>query len=705
MNDASQANTNGTINDHDDDDHDLQDEDLDAFLLLIESRLRADFTSPDLSRTIASQGTSSTRGGAGSSGAATTALPSGNPSSPSKFLRLIGKVIDRASKPIKLRALMSVLGLESDRIIENNNSSQQNSNSMGGYSRMLQKKTSAIELDEQKTDLIVWKLLDRAEKDEEWVHVVAGILRGIMFRSGDINDILNVSSSESTITCRGKAAEKQLNKISNGILEGIRNSSVEGTKKSERAKSKLLQDEKSQANEDGEVTPQKQQEDEARLKSLLIKNDACPTFVPYQYSLLSPQTIKTTIPEIDTNSHFISKMDVDIFKVDAEVEEKRAAEEGKEMQLQKQRSATAMSSNNNNAGRGGGVTGVGGRTNGANSNTAIMAGRMRGRFSNLGGRGGRGGAVDTAASLLRPNRPGLVGRGGRADMAGRALTGRGSVGGRLGAAGRLGSIAGRGMAMGRAGAVRAAAPTTVSRTPLQRRTPGSTRAMLNSSGRGGTGGEASKMKVIDFSEVEGLKNAKQEREEEEQKKSVEERKAERKRKLLEEAAKSGLKNRDKRVNGGSAAVKKSQPSRDNEANNLEGGAQKPAPDPFPLPEGALDMDIPCELESYSTEHNHGHDPQHLPSTHHQYHQQQQLLEKSNKLSDEDRQKIYQFFQDRANSNPNQAASTGESNVWKVKLNEEKTVDPQTGEIVKETLYLELDYRTFGYKKTRKIKRK
>ena len=41
----------------------------------------------------------------------------------------------------------------------------------------------------------------------------------------------------------------------------------------------------------------------------------------------------------------------------------------------------------------------------------------------------------------------------------------------------------------------------------------------------------------------------------------------------------------------------------------------------------------------------------------------------------------------------------------MKLNEEKAVDEQTGEQVKETLYLELDYGTFSFKRTRKVKRK
>ena len=85
-----------------------------------------------------------------------------------------------------------------------------------------------------------------------------------------------------------------------------------------------------------------------------------------------------------------------------------------------------------------------------------------------------------------------------------------------------------------------------------------------------------------------------------------------------------------------------------------------------------------------------------------------LLEKSNKLSDDDRQNIRQFFEQRTLNPASQLVrpeGTDESGVWRCKLNEDKTTDPQTGELVKETLYLDLDFNTLGYKKTRKIKKK
>ena len=92
-------------------------EDLDAFLVLLESRLRADFTSPDLSRIISSQGTAN-RGSSGGGTASLSTLPSGNPSSPTKFIRLIYKVFTKAGKAIKLRSILSVLGLDDDATVD-----------------------------------------------------------------------------------------------------------------------------------------------------------------------------------------------------------------------------------------------------------------------------------------------------------------------------------------------------------------------------------------------------------------------------------------------------------------------------------------------------------------------------------------------------------------------------------------------------------
>lgn len=590
------------------------DEDLDAFLVLIESRLRADWTSPDLSRIIASQGTSS-RG----TGNALTTLPSGNPSSPSKFLRLIKKVFHSAAKPIKLRALMSVLGLESDRaVLSSSSSSLTESTLIGASSHVMSQDESDVDLDGKKMDKIIWQLLQKAENDDEmWVRVVAGILRGMMFKSSSENanneKVEAVNHYENT-TCRGKTAEEELTKITNEIMQSVRDTAKEANAN--------LQDAKKSHNE----------------ASVLVGKDCCPSFAPMRYSLLSADTIRSVLPEADNNLHFKANMEASIFKVDAEIEEKRAEEESKETNIQKPTNLTSVKNNISSdkasaVGRRP-VNGNPAASNGSGNRAdlAMLTGRGgRGRFANGVGRGGRGGR-DSGASLFRPSN-GLAGRGSRGR--GAPLAGR---------SGTLSRLAGTGRATAAAG-----------KAPLARRVPGSKQALLNSSARG-TGDDSSKMKMIDVSEVQGLNRAQQVREQLTTKEA-------RKRKLMEDAKASGLR-KEKKVSVPTAI----------KAGN-DGGAATGA----------------------TTNNNNGTQSS-----------WESLLEKSNKLSDDDRQNIRQFFEQRTLNPTSQLVrpeGTDESGVWRCKLNEDKTTDPQTGELVKETLYLDLDFNTLGYKKTRKIKKK
>jgi hypothetical protein len=77
--------------------------------------------------------------------------------------------------------------------------------------------------------------------------------------------------------------------------------------------------------------------------------------------------------------------------------------------------------------------------------------------------------------------------------------------------------------------------------------------------------------------------------------------------------------------------------------------------------------------------------------------QQMLQERSNRVSADDRFRIQQFFVDHFNPTPDQK-------TYKMKLHEERTTDPKTGEPVKVSYYLELDYTTFTSKQSKKTKR-
>jgi hypothetical protein len=84
--------------------------------------------------------------------------------------------------------------------------------------------------------------------------------------------------------------------------------------------------------------------------------------------------------------------------------------------------------------------------------------------------------------------------------------------------------------------------------------------------------------------------------------------------------------------------------------------------------------------------------------HHRQQDWRSLLEnKSNRLSSEDRLRVEQFFIDHSNPTPDQTH-------YKMKLHEERTNDPATGQPMKETYYLELDYTNFTSKQSKKVKR-
>mmetsp|Transcript_10841 Transcript_10841/g.16665 ORF Transcript_10841/g.16665 Transcript_10841/m.16665 type:complete len:481 (-) Transcript_10841:31-1473(-) len=206
------------------------------------------------------------------------------------------------------------------------------------------------------------------------------------------------------------------------------------------------------------------------------------------------------------------------------------------------------------------------------------------------------------------------------------------------------------------------------------RRPGTARALvarsrggpgaLGSSGNAKLGTNRGKMKMMDSSEVEGLQK-------ERMSLSVQDRK----RKLMQKAKASGLVKRARNGGASAALAKRAQ------AQPTGGGV---VPDNTPAPYQEKKQDQPVAGNAPPGEALNGDWTQHL--------------EKSNKLTEEDRDRVKQFFVDRVNPTPLDS-------VVRLKLNEEKTVEPETGLTVKETLYLELDYTTFGFKKLRKTKKK
>ena len=74
-----------------------------------------------------------------------------------------------------------------------------------------------------------------------------------------------------------------------------------------------------------------------------------------------------------------------------------------------------------------------------------------------------------------------------------------------------------------------------------------------------------------------------------------------------------------------------------------------------------------------------------------------LQGRTNKMDDTDKLRIKQFAVDHYNPTPDQ-------HTYKMKIHEQRGTDPETGQEIKETFYLELNYDDYSHKQSKKIKR-
>ena len=215
------------------------------------------------------------------------------------------------------------------------------------------------------------------------------------------------------------------------------------------------------------------------------------------------------------------------------------------------------------------------------------------------------------------------------------------------------------------------------------------------------GANKSRMKLLDVSEVQGLTNEAKEREKQLDTKAA------RKRKLLADAAAKGLVKKSKMGGNAKDSAGASNAGQDQaQQQDSAASANPPAANGAgggglvaaalmkykqKVGEPAAPSDPASDPVGSAVDNNNNNDSSVDNSW-------MEHLEKSNKLSAANRERVRQFFVDRYNPTPDQS-------TFRMKLHEEKAADPTTGGVVKETLYLELDYNTFGFKKLRKRKQK
>lgn len=516
-------------------------EDLDTFLTVLEAKMRGPYSSLDLAKIVA---THSLRGQL----------------SPQEYLHNVSQVLARTDKMTQLRSLVGLLGLEPGT----------------------------------DTDTEVYDILTQAQESplhEEWVRVIAGLARGILFVDGADED----GTGES---CRGEEASDLLDRTCKDIVEQTRQLEKE---------TEAVSDQPS-----------------------LQTSDMYPLFVSYRYSLLNPELLDRVIPEHKSNPHFQFDRSANILSMDDKLEKAKVIEAQASKPLGKP--AAVPGSQAKSA---------------AEAAKAVLPGSKTTK------KVAPKGPARSKTSMFMPTkkRPGIAaGRGGGA----RQVVPKGGLHTRkAGAAQSLLSKNRRpGMnAMGGTG-VGAAASGTVNRA----------QKLANMK---------SKMKMIDVTEVQGLNKEHKQRESKIAKaESKESKLSARKRKILEAAAEKGLVALPKiqKLDG-------AKPGKDKQV------TKKPQPAAVETAPGEEPPGNTAGVDDNSSNQE----------------WQNILKERSNKLSMEDRSRVQQFFADKFNPTPDQP-------VYKMKLHEERITDPETGQAMKHTYYLELDYATFTSKQSKKTKR-
>jgi hypothetical protein len=577
----------------------VNNEDLDAFLTMLESKLRGPFSSLDLAKAVS-----------------TAALTSNDVAA--QYLHNVCAVLPRAEKVTQLRILTGLLGLE-----------------------------PASDVDAAVQNIV--ETAQDAPVYEEWVRVIAGLVQRILFqnKTEGVDDAMEVDQS----SFNGQEADQLLDKTCMEILDRVRK----------------LEHETAVIDEDTEHR--------------LGQSDSDPLLAPYRYAFLGPDLLQKVIPEVKRHDHFRVNESADILFMDAKLELEKAKEEQEHQQAgllakagpaqvqAKEPDAPEFPGFRTSKPKPAAARPKSSMFMPAKPPAAIAAAAKR----PLGMKPGASGLKPVVKPVLHQRKAGaaqaLLAKGRRA---------------------RLMKAGG--------GTVTTMAQTTAPTTALGRT------AATAAANR--TGNARSKMKMIDVAEVQGLETKKQEAS------------------VVAPPAKRGRKaqllsgNKRSKPEPMTTETRNEKVSRFKKHDSATNGdphtanskpppvvqAAAPAPAANPTEAAAAGALASAALTAYQARL--AAQPQ-TPAARaggtlqgsgiRQQDWRQLLKEKSNKLSDEDRLRVQQFFVNHFNPTP-------EHSTYKLKLHEERTADATTGEPVKETYYLELDYNNFTSQQSKKVKR-
>lgn len=698
------------------------DVDMDAFLIQIESKLRTNFSALDLTKTIVSPNTHTlTIKSSSTSGVIT----------PSQFIKVLSNCLHRMTKPIQLRCLMALLGLDPDV-------GQLHANGKDG-----RKANESFHKQ-------VLTLLNKAQEkcNDQWVRVLASIVQGKLFLPTSLEGKEasgNHCGSMMDIRSRSKETDQMIRKACDGVIASIQQASEDAYELFKEKEDELAPD---TDDEEGQAKA------ESILESMQLGVDAKPQFSPWCYRLGGKALVEKAIPELVEKVDFSVNEDADILHEDERVEQKKAEEERKELEQQEkmrilaeERKKKLMKSKavGNGPGQQNRIRPGSNTTKKQTSKPDTASFLVRSKMN-------KSRVADAKIGSLHSGTRGRSVGLGRGRMAG---LGRGAAANAIGGK-NLATPMSRAALNARGGRSQSLLtsrhPGGISALGSKSAFKGRTATLALANGSRSVSRTKTKMKMIDTAEVEGLKKEEEERN---MKLSEEEIRNNKKRKIREAAAAKGLTKKkwnttetatattimdasipdSKRIKFDpeyTAAVPVSNfdnTSHGTHQGSLLNGSVTSVPISFDKGMGTSNQHLETQRNEsqesmFLMSHNNSLSSQHFglnnsvdfepnpvdlnqsanfvsiplaapPPPEQNW---QQLLEKSNKLSLENRHRVELFFVDKVNPTP-------DIPIWKMKLHQEDTMDPNTAQLVKETLYLELDYTTFGFKKLRKVKQK
>lgn len=520
----------------------------------------------------------------------------------------------------------------------------------------------------QTTILSILKTAQQSSAQEEWVKTIAGLVEGILFSTEE----------------EQRFSQEMMQNACREIIESVQE--LEQTSAAEEERERAQQEELEDQDDADEAA--------AFLRTRLHTADIDPTLAPYSYCLLKPQILEQVIPEATEQHHFTVNENADLLHLDRKLEARKAEEEA-------EHDVSAAANIKGNSGSGGATNGKKVVTPGP-----IMPGMQRSTINKTTGMSA------AAKAKLAAKRQSNMFLNRKPTQASAAARGGGGL--HVRKAGASQRLVGKGRQV----------------------KPGLSSATAGTSSLVGGGGraaklrdaKASKMKVLDASEVQGL---------------AREGGASGNSTIL--GPKKGIKRKADQAAAAAAASKMAKQAAAKAANGRASASaassKMTAPAPAPAspsppatqeaapapaaPAFAAGGLVAAALSNYqrhvaattdnkpaaaappavavpapAPQQQKQQQKQHHGQGHHQQLDWKQLLQqRANKLSDDDRRRIQMFFEERRNPTP----SAGDPK-YRVKLHEERTTDPNTGEPIKETYYLNLDYSTWTSNQSKKRKR-